>query len=89
MSSRSRIAAGQDWVDYDDEDDAFDTFAASWKRELVEVSPGSGAAAGYGMPGGYGSGRTNPYGVSPEGPRGLSPPPVGILSPPPPPKVIA
>ena len=83
------MAAGQDWVDYGDEEDADETNAASWKRELAEVSPGSGAAAGYGMAGGYGSnsGRTSPYGVSPMGPGILSPPPVGVLSPPPPPQV--
>lgn len=89
MSSRTRTAAGQDWIDYDDEDDAYDISAAS-KRELVEVFSGSGAAAGYGtgIPGGYGgsgSGTTLPYGGTPQGPGRLSPPPVGVLSPPPPP----
>ena len=93
LLSRTRIAtaAGEDWVDYDDEDDADDTYAASWKRELVEVSPGTSPAGyGTGRPGGYGgAGSPLPYGSPPGGIS--SPPPVGILSPPPPPppKVIA
>lgn len=74
--------AGPDWVDYDDEDDAYDTYSASPKRELVEV-PGVAVSSvtvlqnplpgGYGNYGGGGN-LPNPYGMSPPSPR-PSPPP--------------
>lgn len=75
----ARIVAGPDWVDYDDEDDAYDTYSASPKRELVEISSVPGVGVSSVSPGGYGyyGDRRNspsPYGMSPS-PRAGSPSP--------------